>query len=106
MGASAARLEVAIVRARYNPFGGAERFVQRALAALAANELEVTVIARDWARGDAEGLPVPMRFLKVDPFYLGGLWRDWSFARGVRRAVAGGRFDIVQSHERIPGMPL
>lgn len=106
MGASAASLEVAIVRARYNPFGGAERFVQRALAALSANDLAVTVIARDWTRGDAEGLPVPMRFLKVDPFYVGGIWRDWSFARGVRRAVAGGRFDIVQSHERIPGMPL
>ena len=29
-------LQVAIVRARYNPYGGAERFVQRALAALAA----------------------------------------------------------------------
>jgi len=106
VGASAASLEVAIVRARYNPFGGAERFVQRALAALSANDLAVTVIARDWTRGDAEGLPVPMRFLKVDPFYVGGIWRDWSFARGVRRAVAGGRFDIVQSHERIPGMPL
>lgn len=99
-------LEVAIVRSRYNPFGGAERFVQRALAALSANDVRVTVIARDWVEGGADGLALPIRFVKVDPPYLGSLWRDWSFARGVRRVVARGGFDIVQSHERIPGMPL
>lgn len=99
-------LQVAIVRARYNPYGGAERFVQRALAALAAGGLEVTVVARRWTPpGDGEAR-VPMRLLRVDPFHLGSLWRDWSFARGVRRALAGRRFDIVQSHERIPGLPL
>ena len=109
---------MAIVRARYNPYGGAERFVQRALAALAGRvatlgsggpepELELTVIARRWdaGRGDGEAV-VPVRLLRVDPFYLGSAWRDWSFARGVRRLLARERFDLVQSHERIPGVAL
>lgn len=104
--ASNSPLTVAIVRARYNPFGGAERFVQRALAALSARELEVTVIARNWPVGSTEDLPVRLRFLKVDPFHVGSLWRDWSFARGVRRALAQRSYAIVQSHERIPGMPI
>lgn len=106
MSQPAARLEVAIVRARYNPFGGAERFVQRALGALAAQELRVTVIARDWTPGDTDGLPVQLEFLKVDPFHIGRLWRDWSFARAVRRVIVTRRFAVVQSHERIPGVAL
>ena len=99
-------LQVAIVRARYNPYGGAERFVQRALAALASGGAEVTVIARRWTPPRDGEAAVPMRLLRVDPFHLGSLWRDWSFARGVRRALAGRSFDIVQSHERIAGLPL
>lgn len=99
-------LAVAIVRARYNPYGGAERFVQRALAALSQREVAVTVIARRWSPAPA-GEPAPkIDFMKVDPFYVGSLWRDWSFARGVRRALAGRKFAIVQSHERIPGLPV
>lgn len=104
--AAAAPLAVAIVRARYNPYGGAERFVQRALAALSAREVDVTVIARRWSPAPA-GEPAPgIDFVRVDPFYVGSLWRDWSFARGVHRALAGRRFAIVQSHERIPGLPV
>lgn len=108
-------LSIAIVRARYNPFGGAERFVQRALAALSDAGVDVTVIARRWdagrapadgsGRGDGERA-VAMRFLRVDPFHVGSVWRDAAFARGVHRAVRAGAFDLVQSHERIPGLPI
>jgi UDP-glucose:(heptosyl)LPS alpha-1,3-glucosyltransferase len=38
-----------------------------------------------------------------NPFYLGRLWRDAGFARRVRAIVESGEFDLVQSHERIPG---
>ena len=99
-------LSVAIVRARYNPYGGAERFVQRALAALSASDVELTVVARSWPASGEANLPVRLRYLKVDPFYLGSVWRDWSFARGVRRALARGGFQVVQSHERIAGLPV
>ena len=44
-------MKIAIIRQRYNPFGGAERFVARAAAALAAHGASVSVIARDWAGG-------------------------------------------------------
>jgi UDP-glucose:(heptosyl)LPS alpha-1,3-glucosyltransferase len=39
-------LRLAIVRQRYNPFGGAERFVARALPALERAGAAVTLIAR------------------------------------------------------------
>ena len=41
--------------------------------------------------------------LRVDPFHVGNLWRDWSFARAARAAWRREGFDLVQSHERIPG---
>jgi len=88
-------MRIAIVRQRYNPFGGAERFVSRALEALAAQGAQVTVVAREW-ESDARG-----EVLKVDPFYAGRLWRDWGFARAVCARLATESFDLVQSHERL-----
>lgn len=90
-------MKLALVRQRYTPYGGAERFLARALAALAQRQVEVTVLARSW-EGDA---PYPVE--TCNPAYLGRLWRDIGFARCVQQRIAGGRFDLVQSHERIPG---
>jgi UDP-glucose:(heptosyl)LPS alpha-1,3-glucosyltransferase len=90
-----AAMRIAIVRQRYNPFGGAERFVARSLAALAGQGAEVTVVAREWA-ADTRGT-----VLRVDPFHLGRLWRDWGFARAVCARLARESFDLVQSHERL-----
>ena len=46
----AQRCGFAIVRAqqKYTPYGGAERFVERALAALAARDVEITLVTRQW----------------------------------------------------------
>ncbi|MDK9723948.1 MAG: glycosyltransferase family 4 protein [Sterolibacteriaceae bacterium MAG5] len=89
-------MKIAIARQKYTPYGGAERFVERALGGLREQGVEVTMIAREWT-GDAAGV------LRCDPFYLGRTWRDAGFARCVRGVIDSGRFDLVQSHERIPG---
>lgn len=88
-------MKLAIVRQKYTPFGGAERFVARALDALRGQGVSVDIIARNW-EDDTSGV-------KCNPFYLGRIWRDMSFARCVQRVIASGRYDLVQSHERIPG---
>ena len=86
---------IALVRARYSPFGGAERFVDHALAALQQNDVAVTLITRRWKQDSA----IPA--LICNPFYVGNVWRDWSFARSVCRTLTRENFDLVQSHERI-----
>jgi len=91
------RVRLAVVRQRYNPYGGAERFVARALPALERAGVEATLISRSAAGWGAR------RMLRVDPFHVGNLWRDWSFARAARAAWRREAFDVVQSHERIPG---
>jgi UDP-glucose:(heptosyl)LPS alpha-1,3-glucosyltransferase len=85
---------IALVRSRYDAFGGAERFVERALAVLKAQGASVTVVTRSWPGNDGSAII-------VDPFHLGSLWRDRSFARAVCERLARERFDLVQSHERI-----
>src|SRR5262245_13772497 len=80
-GMTAGRLRLAVVRQRYTPHGGAERFVERALGALAAKGADVTVIARRWETG-VQGAAA--RIEVVDPFYAGRLWRDAGFARAAR----------------------
>jgi len=95
---STARLRLAVTRQRYNPYGGAERFVERARPALERAGVEVTVLARRWNDG-AESA----RMVRIDPFHVGSWWRDVSFARAARRAWREGGYDLVQSHERIAG---
>lgn len=90
-------MRLALIRQTYNPFGGAERFVERTLAALSQTPLEVTLIARHW-QGESRHAT-----LRCNPLYVGRLWRDWSFARVVQRHIRQGGFDLVQSHERIAG---
>ena len=85
---------VALVRSRYDPAGGAERFVRNAMAALRAQGASITIVTREWPRHEGGALI-------VDPFHVGRLWRDWSFAREACRAMATRHFDLVQSHERI-----
>jgi len=96
-------VKIAIVRQRYNPFGGAERFVERALGALAGEGAEVTLITRSW-----DGAPrADFRQITCDPAYSrlfgGRAARDRSFAAAAQAEMAKGDFDITQSHERIPG---
>lgn len=97
---------IALVRGSWNAAGGAERFVQRIATALAARGVELTLIARSWPQGGESGLPAGVRRIELDSFHVGRRWRDHAFARAVRQAVAREGFDLVQSHERIPGLPL
>ena len=92
-------MNIAIIRQRYNPYGGGERFVSRAVRALGREGIDVTVFARDWDDGAIEGEAI--EFVRCDPFYAGRTWRDWSFGRAVCAALTKRKFDLVQSHERI-----
>lgn len=100
-------LTLALIRQRYTPFGGAERFIDMALQALRRRGgLQVTLITREWraepaageAPADAQDGPA---VVLCKPFHIGRVWRLWAFARAACRAVAAGDYDLVQSHERL-----
>jgi UDP-glucose:(heptosyl)LPS alpha-1,3-glucosyltransferase len=92
------KLRIAFVRQRYTAYGGAERFLDLAIDSLGKfYDVEVFIIARSW-RGPQQNNR--NRFIKCDPFFIGRMWRDWSFYRSACKEIQKHQFDIVQSHER------
>src|SRR5574343_300903 len=99
-------MKLAIARQRYNPYGGAERFVEGALRALTqSGAVDVTLLTRAW--DEASPTSSSRRVEIVNPAYrslpFGRVNRDRSFAEAVGQIIRENRFDLVQAHERIPG---
>ena len=92
---------LAIVRQKYRPDGGAERFVASALSALSQQkQLDITVLTRKW-----QGASNPDIHVRVcNPIKFGRVSREKRFASSVQKHFSD--FDIVQSHERIPGCTI
>ncbi|MEP6656026.1 MAG: glycosyltransferase family 4 protein [Betaproteobacteria bacterium] len=90
-------MRLALVRQRYTPYGGAERFIERALEALRGRGIEILIVTRRWSTAV---LPHVTPII-IDPPHLGRLWRQASFDRSVCRRLAGEPDLLVQSHERI-----
>lgn len=88
-------MKLALVRQRYTPFGGAERFMDRAIHAL-GKDADITVFAREW-RGEASGY----RFVECNPPHRSNVQRERGFIDAVRAALRAESFDLVQSHERM-----
>ena len=93
------KLHIAVIRQKYTPHGGAERFVDTMLQTLNQHaEVEVTLITRKWKQSENP----PFNIIECNPFYLGRLWRDWSFTKAACAIIKEHSFDLVQSHERTP----
>ncbi|ORM62554.1 glycosyl transferase family 1 [Pantoea rodasii] len=96
------KLRLAIVRQKYRPDGGAERFISRALEALDSEQLDLNIITRSW-----QGTPNPAWHLHIcNPTKFGRVSRERGFARAARECWEREKFDIVQSHERIAGCDI
>ncbi|NKI73866.1 glycosyltransferase family 4 protein [Dickeya sp. CFBP 2040] len=95
-------LRIAIVRQKYRPDGGAERFIGRALEALSTDNLQLNVITREW-QGDRKA---NWQLHLCNPRYWGRINRERSFAGAARTLWHQQRFDLVQSHERIAGCDI
>nr|BAG69727.1 glycosyltransferase family 1 [uncultured bacterium] len=93
---------LAIVRQKYRPDGGAERFVSRALSALSNQDLELNVITREWQGEKQDDWHIHI----CNPRKWGRISRERGFAHAARALWQEEQFDIVQSHERIPGCDI
>lgn len=95
-------MRLAIIRRRFDPHGGAERFILTAAGALISAGETVTVIAEDWAGGDAPGLE--RQLVSRGGFTRAG--RNRHFQKAVGEVLATSDFDLVQSHERLVGADI
>lgn len=90
-------LNIAIIRKKYNPFGGAERYLNLLASHLVSEGHEVHVFANKWPAGVKNGVivhKIPM---------LGGLslLKVWSFAIAAWFILRRFKCDVVFSNERL-----
>jgi UDP-glucose:(heptosyl)LPS alpha-1,3-glucosyltransferase len=90
-------LRLAIIRQRYTPYGGAERFIENALEALLERNVAISLYTREWPETNLQLMEPQI----VDPFHVGRLWRDVGFAHAVCRKIRRAQPELVQSHERL-----
>ena len=60
-------MRLAMIRQRYTPHGGAERFLEGALEALLERNVAITLYTREWPQTKLQLIEPHI----VDPFYLG-----------------------------------
>ena len=97
-------MDIAFIRQKFNPFGGAELDLQNTINELATNsKFNITLLSRNW---ESENLDSSIKIHKLNPFYIGRTWRDFSFANHVYQYLQKNQFDIVQSNERIIGSQI
>ena len=90
-------MRLAIIRQRYTPYGGAERFVEAALEALLERSIAITLYTRSWPQTRLQLIEPVI----CNPPYIGRLWRDRGFARAVCEKISRTPPELVQSHERL-----
>ncbi|AEW44286.1 UDP-glucose:(heptosyl)LPS alpha-1,3-glucosyltransferase [Serratia symbiotica str. 'Cinara cedri'] len=93
---------LAIIRQKYRQDGGAERFISRSLEALAKHNLDLNVITREW-----QGYINPNWHIhQCNPQNLSRISRERGFSKAAKELWQKESFDLVQSHERIPGCDI
>jgi UDP-glucose:(heptosyl)LPS alpha-1,3-glucosyltransferase len=90
-------MRLAIIRQRYAPMGGAERFFEGALEALLERNVAISLYTRSWPQTKLQLIEPVI----CDPWFAGSLWREWGFARAVGRVIGRSKANLVESHERL-----
>ncbi len=90
-------MRLAIIRQRYSPAGGAERFFEGALEALLERNVAISLYTRSWPQTKLQLIEPVI----CNPWYTGSLMREWGFARSACRAIARSKANLVESHERL-----
>ncbi len=90
-------MKIAIIRKKYSPFGGAERYLDLLSSALTQGGHEVHVYANRWA--DTVDPRVAVHHVPM----IGGLslLKVWSFALAALAVVKASSYDAILSNERL-----
>jgi len=94
-------MKLAIVRQKYRADGGAERFISRALEGLGETDLDTTIITREWNDGGRHQV-----LICNPPKGMSRVSREKNFSSAIQQLLNTHQFDLVQSHERVPGCSI
>ncbi|WP_281222578.1 glycosyltransferase family 4 protein [Photobacterium sanguinicancri] len=94
--------KLAIVRQQYRPDGGAEKIIARSLDGLKSADLDVSVITQAWPKNADSHYQIH----QIDKAGLTRTAKVRNFTKNAQQLLTTQDFDIVQSHERLPGCNL
>ncbi|HEX7523191.1 MAG TPA: glycosyltransferase family 4 protein, partial [Candidatus Deferrimicrobium sp.] len=95
-------MRVALVRYRYSPHGGAERYLDTLCAGLSAAGAEVRILCASWDGASAGQVGVERVSVPRKPASL----RLFLFARAIRAWAANHPGWLLYSLERVPGVEV
>ena len=97
------KVRLAIIRKSYRPDGGAERIIERMLSQLQHHyQLDISLITQEW-KSDHDAA---MNIIKLPKRGWTRSARFKNFIEETQSVLQKHHFDIVQSHERIPGCQI
>jgi glycosyltransferase involved in cell wall biosynthesis len=97
-------VKIAIIRRKFNPFGGAEQFITRTIQGLSAFNVASTIIAESWVKSDVT--PTNQAWIEVKVTGSNRAAKFLSFNQSVANILSTNQFDLVQSHERLLGADI
>ena len=99
-------IKIAIIRRKFNPFGGAEQFITRTIEGLGALKIQASIIAESWTKTDDAPTLAGQDWIKADVQGNSRAAKFLSFQQSVATILSTHQFDLIQSHERLLGADI
>ena len=98
-------MNIAIIRRKFSPFGGAERFISRAIKSLSDDKVKVSIISENW-NDPTNPATQDFEFIQAKTGGLARKTKFINFQKSVQKILASREFDLIQSHERLIGADI
>jgi len=99
-------MKIAVIRKKFNPFGGAEQFIIRAIDGLRSKKIDITIIAESWTETKRDANTNNYNFIQAVSSGKTRTTKFNSFSRSVHAILKSKKFDLIQSHERLLGVDI
>ena len=100
-------MHIAIIRRKFNPFGGAERFILRTIEGLKNSNISISVISETWQTPDTQqSTEFSSQIINVSVIGNSRSSQLKSFQKSVGTILNTHHFDLIQSHERLLGADI
>jgi UDP-glucose:(heptosyl)LPS alpha-1,3-glucosyltransferase len=99
-------MNIAIIRRKFNPFGGAEQFILRTIQGLKSKNIKMSIIAESWEQEGKKSVLNNCEFIQASDSGHSRTKKFNSFSNSVHQILKSKAFDLVQSHERISGVDI
>ncbi|CUR53398.1 Glycosyl transferase group 1 family protein [Serratia symbiotica] len=93
---------LAIIRQKYRPDGGSERFASQMISILKTQNLNLNIITRKWKNIINSNCNIHL----CNPFIFSRINREKGFSKKAKLICKKEKFDLIQSHERISGCDI